>query len=159
MTVLAIVVMAAALFLTPLGLPGNWIMIAVLAAGAYFGDVGWAIFIAATLIAFAAEIVEYLLLKKLAVRYGGSRKAFWGAIAGGFAGVVIGLPVPIIGSVVAGLLGSFVGAAIVTFAETRNMDDANRVGWGVLLGRMWAAAAKTAAGVAILVLGAAAFLL
>lgn len=159
MTILAIAIMALALFGTPLGLPGNWIMIAVLAAGAYFGDVGGLVLMACVLIAAVAEVVEFMLVQRLNLRYGGSRKAFWGAIAGGFAGVVVGLPVPVVGSIAAGLIGSFIGAAAVTLAETRNMDSASRVGWGVLLGRMWAAAAKTAAGFVILVLGAAAFLL
>lgn len=159
MTILAIAVMALALFATPLGLPGNWIMIAVLAAGAYFGHVGGLLLMACVLIAAVAEVVEFMLVQRLNLRYGGSRKAFWGAIAGGFAGIVVGLPVPVVGSIAAGLIGSFIGAAAVTLAETRNMDSASRVGWGVLLGRMWAAAAKTAAGFVILVLGAAAFLL
>jgi len=159
MTTLAILIMVAALFATPLGLPGNWIMIAVLAVAAYFGQVGALIIITATLLAGIAEIVEFMLVRKLSLRYGGSRRAFWGAIAGGIAGVVIGLPVPVAGSIVAGFLGSFLGAGAVTWVETRSMDSAGRVGWGVLLGRMWAAAVKTAAGVAILVLGGAALLL
>jgi uncharacterized protein len=159
MSIIAIAVMAAALLTTPLGLPGNWIMIAVLAAGAYFGDVGALVLIACTLIAGVAELVEFLLVQRLNIRYGGSRGAFWGAIAGGIVGVIVGIPVPIIGSVLAGFAGSFAGAALVTLAQTRKLDSASRVGWGVLLGRMWAAAVKTAAGVVILVLGAAAFLL
>lgn len=159
MSLLAIALMFGALFLTPLGLPGNWIMIAVLAAGAYFDYVGALVLIAAVLIALVGELVEFLLVQKLNLRYGGSNKAFWGAIAGGMIGVVVGVPVPVIGSIVAGFIGSFVGAALVTLAETRHMQSAGRVGWGVLLGRMWAAAVKTAAGIVILVLGAAAFLL
>ena len=108
--------------------------------------------------AIAAEAVEYLLVQRHNLRYGGSGRAFWGAIAGGIVGVMVGLPVPVVGSLIAGFLGTFAGAALVTFMETRKLDSASRVGWGVLLGRMWAAAVKTAAGVAILVMGAAAFL-
>lgn len=159
MSILAIAIMAAALLSTPLGMPGNWIMIAVLTAGVYTGDVGALILIGCLVIAIAAEAVEYLLVQRLNLRYGGSNRAFWGAIAGGIVGVIVGLPVPIVGSVIAGFLGTFIGAALVTLAETRKLDSASRVGLGVLLGRMWAAAVKTAAGVAILVLGAAAFLL
>lgn len=152
---IGIAIMVLSLFLTPLGLPGNWIMIAVLAAGAYFGTVGLFALLACLLIAAAGEVVEFLVLQRLNLRYGGSRRAFWGAIAGGIAGVIIGLPLPIIGPIIAGFLGSFAGAAGVTWWETRRAAAATRVGWGVVLGRMWAAAAKTAAGVAILVLGAA----
>ena len=159
MSMLAILVMVAALFATPLGLPGNWIMIAVLAAGAFFGRVGAPVLVSAALLAGAAEVVEFMLVRRLSLQYGGSRKAFWGAIAGGVIGVILGFPVPVVGSIVAGFLGSFLGAGLVTLVETRKLDSARRVGWGVVLGRMWAAAVKTAAGVAILVLGAAALLL
>lgn len=159
MAALAIGIMVVALFLTPLGMPGNWIMIAVLASGAYYDYVGYPIIIAATLLAGAAEIVEYMLVQRLNLKYGGSRRAFWGAIGGGMLGVIVGLPVPVIGSIIAGFLGTFLGAAAVTLMETRQLHDARRVGWGVVLGRVWAAAVKTAAGIAILVLGAAAFLL
>lgn len=159
MSLLAILVMAAALLATPLGLPGNWIMIAVLTAGVFTGDVGALVLVGCLLLAIAAEALEYLLVQRLNVRYGGSSRAFWGAIAGGIAGVVVGLPVPVVGSLIAGFLGTFVGAVLVTLAETRKLESASRVGWGVLLGRMWAAAVKTAAGIVILVIGAAAFLL
>lgn len=157
--VIAMVAMVAALFVTPLGAPGNWIMIAVLAVGVSLGRVGLPALLAAALIAGAAEVVEFLLVRRLSLQYGGSPRAFWGAIAGGIIGVLAGVPVPVVGSVIAGFLGSFIGAALVTVAETRRLDHAGRVGWGVLLGRMWAAAVKTAAGIAILVLGGAALLL
>jgi hypothetical protein len=159
MTLLAIGIMVIALFLTPLGLPGNWIMIAVLAAGAYYGYVHPLIIITCVLLAAVAEVIEFMLVKRLSLKYGGSRRAFWGAIAGGIVGALVGAPVPVVGSIIAGFAGSFAGAALVTYRETRSTDAARRVGWGVLLGRAWAAAAKTAAGVAILVLGASAFLL
>ena len=155
---LAVLAMVAALFATPLGAPGNWIMVAVLAAGTWFGRVGWPVLAAVVLIAGAAEVVEFMLVRRLSLQYGGSRRAFWGSIAGGIVGVLLGAPIPVIGSIVAGFLGSFLGAALVTIGESRNLEQARRVGWGVLLGRMWAAAAKTAAGVVILVLGATALL-
>jgi uncharacterized protein len=158
LAVLGIAVMFIALFLTPLGIPGNWIMVGVLAAGALLGEVGVGVMIAALLLAGAAEIVEFMIVNRLNVRYGGTSRAFWGSIAGGIMGVMVGLPVPIVGSVIAGFLGSFVGAAVVTWFETTRSDAALRVGWGVLIGRALSAAAKSAAGVVILVLGAAALL-
>jgi uncharacterized protein len=153
-----ILIMAVALFLTPLGVPGLWIMVAVLAVGAWLGDVSLIILTVCALLAAAAEVVEFVIIQRLNVRYGGSTLAFWGAIFGGVAGVLIGMPVPIIGSIIAGFLGSFAGAAAATLYETRRLEDAGRVGWGTLLGRMWAAAAKVAAGIVIFVLGAAALI-
>jgi uncharacterized protein len=159
LAVLGIAVMVAALLLTPLGVPGLWIMVAVLALGTWGGAVGVLVLGTAIVLAAAAEVVEFLIVDRLNVRYGGSRLAFWGAITGGIAGVIVGMPVPIFGSVVAGFIGSFVGAALATLYETRRVEAAARVGWGTLLGRMWAAAAKVAAGMIILVLGASALLL
>lgn len=158
MAILGIAIMCVSLFLTPLGIPGNWIMVGVLAAGAFFGEVGAGVLVAVLLIALVAEVVEFFVVKRLNLRYGGSTKAFWGAIGGGIVGVLVGVPVPIIGSIIAGFAGSFAGAALVTYMETKTTDAAMRVGWGVLIGRALSAAAKTGAGVVILVLGAAALL-
>ncbi|MEX1182785.1 MAG: DUF456 family protein [Gemmatimonadota bacterium] len=158
MALAGVLIMAVALLLTPLGLPGLWIMVGVLAFATWFGDVSVVTLALCVAIAVAAEAIEFVIVSKMNVRYGGSRLAFWGAIFGGVAGVLLGMPIPVIGSIIAGFLGSFAGAAAATLYETRRVDSATRVAWGVLLGRMWAAAAKAAAGVVILVLGAAALM-
>lgn len=158
MAIVGILVMGLALFLTPLGIPGLWIMVGVLAIGAFTGNVGVFVILTCLLLALGAEILEFFIVRKLNVRYGGSRLAFWGAIFGGVAGVVIGMPIPVIGSLIAGFLGTFAGAMAATLYETRRFDSAARVGWGVLLGRVWAAATKVAAGIVIFVLGSTALL-
>jgi hypothetical protein len=155
---LLIIVLVISLLVIPLGLPGIWIMIGVVAVGAIMGDVGVAIVITTTVIAGLAELIEFFIVKRFTQQYGGSRKAFWGAIIGGTVGLLIGIPIPIVGSIVAGLLGTFVGAALVTYAETRQMISAHRVGWGAVIGRALSAMTKTAAGVVILVLATAALL-
>lgn len=154
--VAAFAVMAGALLLIPLGVPGLWIMLAVLAVAALLGEVSWPLIAALVLLAGLAELLEFLIVKRFSSRYGGSNRAFWGAILGGFAGIFVGVPVPILGPVIAGVLGSFAGAAIVALLETRRAGHAARVGWGVVLGRAFAAAVKTAAGIAILAAGIAA---
>lgn len=158
LAILGILVMGIALILTPLGIPGLWIMVGVLAIGAIAGTVGAFVIIVCLALALGAEILEYLIVDRLNVRYGGSRLAFWGAIFGGIAGVIIGMPIPLIGSLIAGFLGTFAGAMAATLYETKRFDSAARVGWGVLLGRMWAAATKVAAGIIIFVLGSTALL-
>ena len=155
---LGIAVLVLGLLSIPLGLPGLWIMIGVAAVAAITGEIGTVTLLACVLLAIIAELIEFLLVRKLTKQYGGSKKAFWGAIGGGFVGVLIGAPIPIIGSVIMGMIGAFAGAAIVTFAETKQMGAAHRVGWGAVLGRMFTTVAKTAAGVAILVLAAAGLL-
>ena len=158
LAVVGVIVMVIGLLLTPLGVPGLWIMIAVLAAGTWYGQVSIAIMIICVVLAATAEVIEFLIVKRLNTKYGGSRLAFWGAIAGGIIGAMIGGPIFIIGSLIMGFIGTFVGAAAATLYETRHIERSTRVGWGVLLGRMWSAVAKVAAGVAILVLGGAALL-
>ena len=158
MAFVGIAILVLALLSIPLGLPGLWIMLGVAAIGAILGEVSLWTLIACALIATFAELVEFFILRKLTKQYGGSKKAFWGAIGGGFVGVLLGVPIPIIGSIIGGLIGSFVGAALVTYAETKQLDSAHRVGWSAVLGRMFTAVAKTAAGVAILILAASALL-
>jgi hypothetical protein len=158
---LAVVIMVVALLLIPLGIPGLWVMIGVLTLAVAGGEVSPWILLLLIVVAVLAELAEWAIVARTSARWGGSRKAFWGAIAGGVAGILLGLPVPlpILGPLLAGLLGTFAGAAAVTLWETRTMRSAGRVGCGAVLGRAFAAAVKTAAGVVILVTGAAALIL
>jgi uncharacterized protein YqgC (DUF456 family) len=158
LALLGVGVMAVAVLLIPLGIPGTWVMVAVLAAGAWLGRVSLFVLVSCAALALIAEVLEFMIVQRLNVKYGGSRLAFWGAIFGGIAGVKVGAPVPVIGSIIAGFIGSFVGAALATVYQTRQVEQGMRVGWGVLLGRMWAAATKVSIGIVIFVLGAAALL-
>lgn len=155
---LTILAMAACLLLVPLGLPGVWIMIGILTVATALDEVAWWVLLGLVGLAGLAELAEYALVKRTAERYGGSRKAFWGAIAGGFVGVVVGLPVAVIGPLIAGMIGTFLGAAAVALWETRELRAARRIGWGALVGRILAAGLKTAAGLAILLIGATSLL-
>jgi uncharacterized protein len=146
--------MAIGFLLIPLGLPGLWIMIAALVGAALAGAFDFRLLLFLVVLAALAEVIEFLLVQRLNMRYGGSRRAFWGALAGGLIGVVVGLPVPVVGSVLGGLAGTFLGALLVTLHETRALGGSARVGWGVLLGRLWATAAKLIAGGVIFLTGA-----
>lgn len=156
--VIGVLIMIGGLLIIPIGLPGLWVIVAVIAAGAIAGVVGPFTVIGAIIVAGIAELLEFLFVKRMTARYGGSNRAFWGALVGGIVGVFVGLPVPVIGSMIAGFVGSFVGAAVVAYAETRELLAAHRVGWGVLVGRIMSAFAKTAAGVVLLVWGISALL-
>lgn len=158
LSVVGVAVMALALLLVPLGLPGTWIMLAVVAVGALAGEVGWLTVGGLTGLLAAAEAGEFLLVRSASDRHGGSPAAFWGALAGGLVGVGIGAPVPVMGSLLAGVAGTFVGAFAVSLWRTREARSAARVGWGAVVGRAAAAAVKTAAGVVVLVVGGGALL-
>ena len=158
MTWVFLVVMFVSLFIIPLSLPGLWIMMAVSIAAWLLHYMTWLPMLCIVALTLFAELIEFMLVGKMTKRYGGSRKAFWGAILGGGAGVFLGAPVPVLGSIVAGFVGAFFGAFVVTFAETRQVGSANRVGFGAVVGRALTAVAKTAAGLAILIVAAAAML-
>lgn len=156
---LAVIGMVAGLLAIPLGLPGIWLMIGILTIAAALDEVSPWLLLGLTVSGVAAELAEYVIVRRTSARYGAGRAVFWGAIVGGFAGVVIGLPVPVVGPLLAGLAGTFLGAAAVALVRTRHFRSAGRMAWGALLGRAFAAGFKTAVGIAILVLGGGALLM
>lgn len=147
------VVLLLALFLIPIGLPGTWLMLG--AAIGYdalvAGDpIGWVTIIATTVLAAIAEVFEFTLSTRYTKKYGGSRRAGWGAIIGGIAGAIVGVPVPIIGSVIGAFVGSFAGALAAEYSRKEaTVGTSTRVAKGALIGRVVAAAMKTGIGVVI----------
>lgn len=145
----------AGLLFIPFGLPGTWVQVGTILLYAVltdFGTVGWVTIGVAALIAIVAEVVEFLLGGSFARRYGGGKRAMWGAILGGTVGAIVGLPLPIVGSLIGSFVGSFAGALMAELTAESGLTTALRTGWGALLGRLAAVAAKSAMGVAIAVL-------
>ena len=94
--------------------------------------------------------VELLVVSRFGRAYGGSRRAFWGAVIGGMAGLFVGVPVPLVGPVITAFVGTFLGAGVVTLVETRSIGRSARVGWGVVLARTVAVALKVGVSVAVI---------
>ncbi|MGQ0766369.1 MAG: DUF456 domain-containing protein [Gemmatimonadota bacterium] len=147
------VVLLGCLFVVPLGLPGLWMMI-----GAAFlwnwivptATIGWGALGLSVAMAVLAEVFEWTLSAKYTARYGGSRRAGWGAILGGIAGAFIGVPIPIIGSVIGAFAGAFAGALIMEFSRRESTaESATRVAKGALVGRVAATAVKVGLGCAV----------
>lgn len=154
-------VLLGALLIVPLGLPGLWLM---LGAGLVYwslfpaGGIGLGAIVIASIVVVAAEALEFTISGRYTRKYGGSRRAAWGAIGGGLIGAFLGLPVPVIGSLLGAFVGSFVGAFVAELTVSRNTrNNPGRVATGALLGRAIAAAVKSACGLLVLVilLGAA----
>ena len=144
------------LALIPLGLPGLWVMVGGILAYGWLTDfrsIGIATIAIVLAIAFFGEIIESWLGFRFAKRYGGSNRSGWGALVGGLVGAVVGVPVAIIGSVIGAFIGSFIGAALFEYTYSRRTGVAVGAGWGAVVGRAAAAAAKIALGLVIAVIG------
>ena len=146
------VVEVAGLLMVPLGLPGLWIMtLGVLSYGWFtkFQTVGLWTTILVLALAIVGELIETWLGFRFARKYGASKRAAWGALIGGLVGALVGVPVPVIGSVIGAFVGSFAGAAVFEYTMSAHTGIAVAAGWGAVLGRAAAAAAKIALGIVI----------
>lgn len=145
-------VIILSLILIVLGLPGLWIMVATAVTYNLIvpGEpIGWVSLIAVAVLAFVAELLEFTLAGKYARKYGGSRRAGWGAIIGGIVGAMVGVPVPIVGPVIGAFVGSFLGALIAELGAGSSAGDATRVAKGALIGRAVSTALKIGIGFTI----------
>jgi len=150
--VLLTAVLILSLVLIALGLPGLWVMItSAVIYNILVGDtpIGWLTLVAVTVLAVIAEILEFGLAGKYARKYGGSRRASWGAIIGGTLGAILGFPLPIVGPLIGAFVGSFIGALVGEISQGSTRKDATRVATGALLGRVFATAIKIGIGCAI----------
>jgi uncharacterized protein YqgC (DUF456 family) len=157
-TLIFAVILLLALFMVPLGLPGTWIMLAAavglnaIVGHTIIGDpIGWVPIIGTLTLAVIGEVFEFTIAARYTKKYGGSRRAGWGAILGGIVGAIVGVPVPVVGSVIGAFVGSFIGALVLEYSREANHRTATRVAWGALIGRVFATAAKTGIGVAMAV--------
>lgn len=159
LTAAGLALMALGLVVIPLGVPGLWIMVAVVAGGLIAGKLSIGMFLLLLAVAVVAELAEWVAVDRLGRRYGGTARTFWGALIGGAIGVLAGAPVPVAGSLVGAFFGTLAGATLATWLETRRLGGSVRAGWGAVLGRAVAVGVKVFAGLVILVLGGGALIL
>ena len=138
------------LVLIPFGLPGTWIMAGTALGYSLLVPNSISVFttVVVALMALVGEIIEFTLTAKYTRKYGGSRRASWGAIIGGMVGAFMGVPVPIVGPVIGAFVGAFAGAFIAQLTQG-SVGDATRVATGALVGRAVAAAMKVGIGLAM----------
>jgi uncharacterized protein YqgC (DUF456 family) len=75
-------------------------------------------------------------------KFGGSNRAMYGAVLGGFIGLFFGVPGVI--------LGPFVGAIIGELSLQRSLDQASRAGFGTVVGLAIGIAGKLAIGMTMI---------
>jgi uncharacterized protein YqgC (DUF456 family) len=145
-------VIILSLILIVLGMPGLWIMVA--SAVTYNlvvpGDpIGWFTLVAVAVLALVAELLEFTMTGRFARKYGGSRRAGWGAIIGSLIGAIVGVPVPIVGPVIGAFVGSFLGALFAELTGGSSAGASTRVATGALVGRVVSTVLKIGIGFTI----------
>jgi uncharacterized protein YqgC (DUF456 family) len=154
-------------------MPGNWVVVAAAALYSGLGPadgrlaIGWPLVGVLAGMALLGEIVELAAAAAGVKRVGGSRRsavlALLGAVAGGLAGMFVGLPIPVVGSLVAAVLfaglGAMGGAMLGEGWKGRSFDASWRVGTGAFLGRVFGTLAKVILGSAMVALVLAALVL
>lgn len=151
---LLLAALVLSLVMIPFGMPGTLVMFA--AALCYKllvpqGGIGWPTVVIVGVLMLIAEGLEWVLAAKFARKYGGSRRAAWGAAIGGMIGAFVGIPIPIVGSIVGAFAGAFAGALVFEMSRGSGGGTATRVAWGALIGRVAAAAIKMAIGLVMAV--------
>jgi uncharacterized protein YqgC (DUF456 family) len=147
--IILILSMPAGLIAVVLGLPGTWLILVTSFLYSWltgFSVITYQMLLGLLVLAVAAEVLEFWSGLWGARRYGGSKKAMMGTLIGGFIGAIILSPMIFgFGTLVGAFFGAFAGGFLLTYLEQRKMKQAVRVGWGGLLGKVFAMVFKGAA--------------
>ena len=149
-----------------LGLPGNWLILVLAACYTQWGpargrmDTGWWFVIGLIAVALCGEVIELLAGALGTTKAGGSKRsavlALFGSLAGGLIGIGLGLPIPVIGSLVAAVLfaglGALAGAVLGEQWSGRDLDAALRVGSAAFWSRLFGTLGKALCGAVMVVL-------
>lgn len=137
--------------LAALQLPGVWLILSISALFDWYHhwqSIGWKWLLVLFGLAVLSEIFDALAGFLAARRAGASRRAGFGAIIGGFAGMLmftIPIPIPGLGAVIGGLIGCFFGALIAELTLHDKIEVGVRVGLFATVGKVIGLAAKTSA--------------
>jgi len=141
---------AALLGLNAVGLPGNWLLLAlavVYAALTRFEQLGWVALVVMGALALLAEGLELVVGLTYTAKRGATRLGTLGAFVGGLAGAVLlaGF-LPPIGPMLGAFGGTFAGAFLLQYLGERRHASALRAGRAAFVGRLLASAVKTLCG-------------
>lgn len=126
-------------------IPGAPLLFLGLLFGAWaeeFRFVGIGTLLALAGMAGLTYLVEFAATALGARKYGGSRRAMFGAVLGGVVGMAFGVP--------GILLGPIAGAVIGELSLQRTLDQASRAGFGTVVGMAIGVAGKLAIGIAMI---------
>lgn len=144
------------LWLNLLSLPGNWLMLGVLALAAWLGPAGaitWEFVGLMGLLALVGEAIEFAAQLIGGKRGGASGAGNFGGIVGSIIGAVLGMPFGLgLGSIVGALLGAWIGCFAVERLRQESSQKAAQAAWGAFWGRSLGLVGKAACGAAIIVM-------
>jgi len=144
------------LFLVPLGLPGNWVILGIAVLKAFLSDfqgltLTWLIVLLALVL--LGEAIEFFLGVYMAKRYGASKWGMYGAFFGGLIGGIVGsFPFPVIGTMIGAFIGAFLGAFLCEYAYRMRSDVSFQAGIGAFIGRILAIVLKLEIGIAMVLI-------
>lgn len=157
----------AAWVATFFSLPGTWVIVALMALAAWFLPedptrslgISWGEVIALAVLAGLGEVVEFASGAAGAQRVGASRRSVMlsliGAAVGSVAGAFVGLPIPVLGLIIAPLLGggagAFGGAYLGEAWKGRDHDARMSVSRVAFVGRVLGTAGKLIIGLVMVV--------
>ena len=149
------IVLLGGLIAIPLGLSGNFIILAVAVMAGLVTKFTliplWVLAVMAALVVLG-EVIESVLGSLMARRYGASKWGMIRAFVGGIAGAILGTPIlPIVGTIIGSFIGSAAGAVLFEYVHQRQMEPSLPAGWGAILGRMLSTIIKMCIGLSIVV--------
>ncbi len=171
--VLFTVVLVVAWIAQLVGLPGNWLIVAAAAVYAWlvpadaWTAISWRAVVILVVLAVVGEIVEFAAGALGVSGAGGSRRgallAIVGSLAGGVVGLFVGLPIPVVGSLVSAVVfggfGALAGAMLGETWKGRDFDTSLEIGKAAFVGRMLGTVAKLVVCTLMVVVGLGALVL
>jgi uncharacterized protein YqgC (DUF456 family) len=147
---LGLALAAAVLLLHTVGLPANWILLALAAAyglATHWHPVGLWTLLALAALAGLGEGLEFAVGLGYTAKRGATRWGLAGACLGGIAGAMaLAAVAPPFGAMLGAFAGSFAGAVLLEYLSQRRLDTALRAGRAAFLGRALGACVKTLCG-------------
>lgn len=146
----------AALFTLVLGLPGTLLIVGLALVYAWATDfalIQWSTIGWLALLAVIAEGLEFLASGAGAAGARPSRRVTIGALAGAFAGGIVGAPFLLgIGALLGALAGAFAGAALAVRSEGGTVGDSVATGLAAMRGRLLGFVVKSAIAAAMVLI-------
>jgi len=149
------------LWLNLLSLPGNWLMLSILALAAWIapeGRIDWSFVGYMAALALLGEVLEIAAQVIGGKKHGASKAGNLGGIVGSIGGAILGVPFGLgLGSLVGALLGAWVGCFVVERLRHPDPTAASAAAWGVFWGRSFGLVGKLAIGATIIVMSISRF--